>query len=195
MEDRCTLCRRNPAADEALLSTLPWAADAVVAACTLPPDWHGWLDALDSMERTTAGQPAAVGRICSESRGRPLPGGISIVIKSPRHCCRGGNPALCLLPTPSPVIPAAARMTGDNGKVLSPKGQGILQTLPYGTKHLTKTDQLPLAARKTFFAVGLSHIGAGNPNRDSGRGLMARPALYVGAPPVNSGGAAGPVAP
>ena len=48
----------------------------------------------------------------SESRGRPhpspLPGGISIVIKSPRHCCRSGKPALHLLPTLSPVILAAA---------------------------------------------------------------------------------------
>ena len=46
---------------------------------------------------------------CSGSRGRhhpsPLPGGTtSIVIKSPRHCCRGGNPVLNLLPTPALVI-------------------------------------------------------------------------------------------
>ena len=120
---------------------------------------------------------------CSGSRGRPhpspLPGGILIVIQSPSHCCRGGNPALHLLPAAAPVIlplpsscrsrhprrsgdpepllsstrlengvpapapalrhccpnrvgalsglwiPAAARMTGDHRKQLSPKGHWI----------------------------------------------------------------------
>ena len=57
-------------------------------------------------------QETGLTRNCSESRGRPrtspLPGGISIVIKSPRHCCRSGNPVLHLLPAPAPVILAAA---------------------------------------------------------------------------------------
>ena len=58
-----------------------------------------------------------------------LENGVPAPAPAARHCCPNRVGALSGL-----WIPAAARMTRDNRKALSPKGQGILQTLPYCTK-------------------------------------------------------------
>ena len=59
-----------------------------------------------------------------QSRGDALTlalshGDISIVIKSARHCCRRGYPALRLLPAPAPVILAAAGIQSPDNVVMT----------------------------------------------------------------------------